>query len=597
MDLRIGLPITLSTIMSAAAAGSPTMVLDFKNAQSLISSVGGYTATHSRAGHAAMIDATGKFTYPPNNLATYSDDITQAIYIKSGADTPTANTLRETNASASHHMYYQIAVTAQSRYTVQHKVQANGRSAIYVSVSYGAATEWVSRTFDLATGTAGATQVGAGAGPTIVNATIAATGVTGEYLVSVTFDAVPSTTYVIFGLSDVATPTIGSFGFYVYAGDGVQSVYISNIQIERVGYETTPRTFKATTGSAYYGPRFNFDPVTLRCRGLLSEGARTNLMLWTSPRTIADFPSRSGLVTFSTSVDFNIFTRNAFAFGYDGATLSLAYQTLATSVQAYTVSVYVKMDDGGAPAFGSSTTSNASNDFGLVLSTNPINPTTYTVKHVGGGVYRVSGTATASGSGSCGVVKYASNSSRTFKFTAAQCEAGGAASTLIDTGAAAVTRPAETVSMSGSNFAPWYNATNGTFVHKGSLDSGANAAVQSWMLVVSDGTFNNYMATYTPSSEITGLRVRTASADVVITAANVALTVAQYRVAFRYKENDFAVAINSGDLQTDTSGGVPTVDRMHIGSLVGTSQSFGHIEYVAFYPTPTPDAGLIGRSA
>lgn len=48
-------------------------------------------------------------------------------------------------------------------------------------------------------------------------------------------------------------------------------------QMELVtGAQTTPRPFLPTSGSAYYGPAFDYHPITLVPRGLRKEGAATN---------------------------------------------------------------------------------------------------------------------------------------------------------------------------------------------------------------------------------------------------------------------------------------------------------------------------------
>jgi hypothetical protein len=55
------------------------------------------------------------------------------------------------------------------------------------------------------------------------------------------------------------------------------TIRISQPQLE-IGV-SSPTAYKPTTGTAFYGPRFDHDPVTLQSRGLLIEEARTNLNL------------------------------------------------------------------------------------------------------------------------------------------------------------------------------------------------------------------------------------------------------------------------------------------------------------------------------
>lgn len=66
-----------------------------------------------------------------------------------------------------------------------------------------------------------------------------------------------------------------------YTGDGNSGVYIYGAQLSDSAsldpYVPTPGA--APSSTAFYGPRFDFDPVTLLPRGLLVEEQRTNLLL------------------------------------------------------------------------------------------------------------------------------------------------------------------------------------------------------------------------------------------------------------------------------------------------------------------------------
>lgn len=140
---------------------------------------------------------------------------------------------------------------------------------------------------------------------------------------------------------------------------------------------------------------------------------------------VTDAPSRGGLVTATT---FPYFTSNTgLAFGYDGATLSYAYKTDQTAVigTAYTISVFVTMDDGNAPTFTSSNPASSGNPFALVLAGGTPSPLTYVVTNLGSNVYRVSATLVAGvASNNFGVIKYNTNNNRTFKVSGYQLELG-----------------------------------------------------------------------------------------------------------------------------------------------------------------------------
>lgn len=149
--------------------------------------------------------------------------------------------------------------------------------------------------------------------------------------------------------------------------------------------------------------------------------SRRNLLTETEFRNgVTDAPTRGGLLSAVSGVDFKLFTGTGLAFGYDGTTLTYAYKTLTTLAATYVFSAIVVMDTDGAPAFGSATGTSPLND---MLLSGGASPLTYVVEALGGRVYRVSTVITTSaGLNSFGVAKYGTNSSRTFSVSGYQFE-------------------------------------------------------------------------------------------------------------------------------------------------------------------------------
>lgn len=138
------------------------------------------------------------------------------------------------------------------------------------------------------------------------------------------------------------------------------------------------------------------------------------------PGGVADAVTRGGLVTSASIPGF--LGGTAIAFGHNGVTSSYAYRNdfSPTLGMSYELSVFVKMDDGEVPQFVGNH-SDGSNVFAFVLAGTPVIPSTnpYAVSPTAvPGIYRVSVTTLAqSNVTNCGIVKYATNSNRTFRIT------------------------------------------------------------------------------------------------------------------------------------------------------------------------------------
>lgn len=146
--------------------------------------------------------------------------------------------------------------------------------------------------------------------------------------------------------------------------------------------------------------------------------------LWKNVFSHSEFPSGTGnlgsfgaLVSSATMSGYD----GAVAMGWNGTDNQTAYKTVSTAYQGMQalISVVVEMDDGNPPVFGNASVTNAANDFALVLAGTAVTSpnTNYQVEHLGGSRYRVSGIGTVGAVSAFGVIKYGTNSSRTFKTT------------------------------------------------------------------------------------------------------------------------------------------------------------------------------------
>jgi hypothetical protein len=211
------------------------------------------------------------------------------------------------------------------------------------------------------------------------------------------------------------------------------------------------------------------------------------------------------------------------------------------------------------------------------------------------GWYLCTLTYTPSASVSSGVQmrdNVAGDATNGFYLWGAQLEAGSFATSYIPTTTAQVTRTADSVTMTGSNFSAWFRADQGTLFAEGDWNVLASGLFGG-LATVYDGTSNNAMgvlasqATFLADEVVTG---GVTQATLLPVSSPVAGTA--YRVALAYADNDFASSGNGAAVVTDTAGTVPTVNALRLGVNRGVSFLNGHIRRIRYYPTRLPNAQL-----
>ena len=199
-------------------------------------------------------------------------------------------------------------------------------------------------------------------------------------------------------------------------------------------------------------PRFDYDPVTLACKGLLIEEARTNLALYSEDFTNA-FWTKGGTSSISATLitsPANTATANILV-GADGTdrngNVLLRTYTGLTSGASYTVSYYV-IGQGGTTAtlYARDATTGAFGGTTLALT---------------GTWQRITRTITL-GASTTACNTYLGNTNGDIGVWGGQFELGAFATSYIPTEASALTRNADVATMTGTNFSDWFNATEGT---------------------------------------------------------------------------------------------------------------------------------------
>ena len=604
---RNGLAIGLlaSTYLSSRRAAYPAMSLDFL--QPFLDS----RITFSRGTNATLVDSTGKIVYAPANLLTYSqeiggtnwlsDDVTVALNsIAAPNGTLTASTITDTVTNSDHRIISggtNPSFTASVSYTLSVYVKNNTRNFVQLAFGTAAFGATAYANFDVTTGVVG--TVGSG-----TTASITAVG-SGWYRCAITAPATATaSTSIFFALITSATAVRAE----LYAGTG-SSLYVWGAQLEPVTYQTTPSTYNVTTSAAYYGPRFDYDPVTLAAKGLLIEEARTNLLLYSEDLTNAVWVKSGSTATANTATSpAGTTTADRWEPTLTGTigTTRLLEAAVVTIGAVYTSSAYVKAAGKRWVFFTSPDAANAAHYCWFDLQTGTVGTkgasvTTATITPAGDGWFRLT-TSSTSTSATNYVFISATDADNSTTVTAngnailiwgAQLEAGAFATSYIPTVASTVTRSADIATMTGTNFSSWYNQSEGTFVSDwDSIGYTANTMI----LAATDSGSTNLVQQFLTSSTSPRFIVRTSGVDqAALDSTSGATTV--NKMASAYKVNDFASTVNGATVVTDVAGTIPTVDRLGIGSRLASLIWNGHIRQIAYYNTRLPNAQLQALTA
>lgn len=365
---------------------------------------------------------------------------------------------------------------------------------------------------------------------------------------------------------------------------------VTEAQLERVTYQTTPSTYNASTASQFFGPRLDYDPVTLALRGLLVEEQRTSAI--------------TGVTNFN-PVNTTGFT----TFGDAAGTLTVVSDTAALTasglIGACTSGTVFKMDNSaGTTPFYARTT----NAITLGVSTTwamsvyARGSGTFTIDVNAGTWTGTTSPALTSSYQRISSVGSSNTSNNQFRLAAAagavvyfilmQAEQGAFPTSIIpNTGASSVTRNADVATMSGSQFTPWYNGTQGTLV----VTAAPYSVTAYSPFVVSRNTattlndrldFSGNNGSATNAARFTVVVGGSTQADTVVGVSPGMTAGTQYKFSAAYAASNF-VSSSQGILSTPaTSGSVPTgANIFEIGNRSSGSAALnGHIRSITYYP-------------
>lgn len=374
-----------------------------------------------------------------------------------------------------------------------------------------------------------------------------------------------------------------SGGTITYTGDGTSGIYVSDFQLSNSAsvdaYVYNPQA--AAASAAFYGPRIDFDPVTLASRGLLIEEQRTNLLTYSEDFTNAVWNKGTGGSIIANTVIAPDGSVSADEYTWATSTAAFAYlmqQVSGNPTNPHTYSIWLKRPSGS----GSRNVRLAISDITIGSASSSDFTVTETWQ-------RFSFTRTSANS--TGLVGGGLGAGLTNPIVAgeilhvwgAQLEAGAFATSYIPTVASQVTRNADSASMLGDNFYTWYNPNQGTLYAEANGLSTAGTRI----LGIGPGPSNLMYLTLVQNAIVAN---GTLQASFAFTPA----TNTAYKTAMAYKANDFASSY-SGSIATDVSGSVPVGMTTATIGWVDSAGAFvgsGNIRSIRYYTVRLPDATL-----
>lgn len=352
-------------------------------------------------------------------------------------------------------------------------------------------------------------------------------------------------------------------------------------------------------------PRIDHDPYTGACKGLLIEGQRTNLIR--NPRfegATVGVVGSGGVLPTNWVWQGNLFTIEVIAVGTQfgmpfielkltatgasNAFLTIEDSTTVTGSTSYFYSLRARRT--GANTNMSSITGQhkvnlATVTNGATLPNMLTMSTTYPDYYSGAWTTPSDATVAAP---QLTILSSGAGAEFQFRLYAPQYEAGTWGSSLIlpPVGFPATsTRAVE--SLNSTSIDSWFNNVNGSWVVNGSTTvSGLQPLVS-----LDDNTANEQIRLYTngadPRFTITDGGSTQADLDAGTVVANT-----RFSLACTYLANDFAASLNGGTPVTDTSGTVPSVNRVRMGRNQAGNQMWGYLERASFYTERLTNAQL-----
>jgi hypothetical protein len=364
-------------------------------------------------------------------------------------------------------------------------------------------------------------------------------------------------------------------------------------------------------------PRFDFDPTTLVCKGLLIEEARTNTirnntMVGAVAGTPGTLPTNWLLInpTGLTSQVIGTGTETGISYldvkisgtASSSGTIVFLYETStgvpASQNQTWTNSQYLKIAAGSAANINLFRVyfqeNNAIGGYINEQNTTITTPTTASLITQRSTASRtlVSALVTFLNTGVNFTVTAGAVVDITLRIGLPQLELGAFPTSVIPTSVAQVTRTADVATMTGTNFSNWFNVSEGAFGIE--FIQPYNYAGNTYIFSCNSATDLEQLSFLTDTTPRAFWYCNAGGANVTVLAAgNITLNQTTKQVA-AYKLDNYAMAVNGGTTATDTSAAVPSgLTTVYFGTNVsGGNRWSGWVRKLNFWPQRLINAEL-----
>jgi hypothetical protein len=581
----------------------PSLLLDFANTKTLDPRI-----TFTRASTATFYD--GKtVAKAEENLFSYSQEFDIGVWAKGNATltansttapdgTSTADTLTANGVTTLHSLSSTNTITSGFPISFSIFVKADTNDFVQLATSSTQGNKFAN--FQLSTATAGTTSAS-------TTSSIVSVG-NSWYRITMEFTSTSSSAteyHICIVTSNSATNRESnslSTSLFLWGAQLEQrssvTAYTATTTAPITNY--IPALQSAASGVA----RFEHNPITGESLGLEIEEQRTNILLYSSDYTDANWTADGTTVTSNTIVapdgtltgdKIVTTTANADHRIYQGSSLTIGVvSTLSVYAKAaeYRYIGLLNADPNGTAVFDLQT--------GVVTSTGA-NITATTITAVGNGWYRCTATSATTSyqikqirvfnDGTQSGAIFTGNGYGGIYIWGAQLEAGAFATSYIPTVASQVTRSVDLAKMTGTNFSSWYRPDEGTMYAEAATLL-ANNGLRAFTL--NAGTGSNYHV-------LSGAGVATVTnGNLQVSYASTLAANTFAKSAYGYAVNNCAYSFNGGTALGDTLAEMPVgltiagIGNIEIGGSANAGS--GYIRKVAYYPKRLTNAELQGMT-